>query len=219
MLNPRRDANRDYFLGKDAAALVSPAILQFVRERAGVRVLDLGCGPGGCAVRLKDLGFQVTGVDTNPQYVEIARTSGIDARLASGDTLPFPDGSFDTVILIEVIEHLPADVPDLVLREAKRVARRNVLVTTPDCAMTPDLGVHGFTHEHYLSADHVQFYELSSLEALLSRHFSSVRVERGDPLYPHRLLPPLARRPLSALYRLGLLKTKLYSRLYAEAAA
>ena len=217
MLSPRRDANRDYFLGKDASALVSPTILQFVKERAGACILDLGCGPGGYAARLKALGFHLTGVDTNPEYVSMAKANGVDAVLASGETLPFPDQSFDTVTLIEVLEHLPADLPEMVLSEAKRVARRNVLVTTPDCAMTPDLAIHGFTHEHYLCSDHVQFYELSSLQALLSRHFASVHVDRGDRIYPQRLLPPLARRPLSALYRLGLLETQLYSRLYAEA--
>jgi hypothetical protein len=46
--------------------------------------------------------------------------------------LPFTDGSFDTVLLIEVVEHLEHERAMALIHEAKRVARKRVIVSTPN---------------------------------------------------------------------------------------
>lgn len=65
------------------------------------RVLDIGCGAGRHALYLQRRGLRVTGIDTSPLLVELARTRGVkDVRLANAcGKLPFRDGEFDTVIL------------------------------------------------------------------------------------------------------------------------
>ena len=213
--DPRRSAEALY-VDQHPESRVSSSILAFVRERAGRRIIDFGCGTGGYAALLRRSGFDVTAVDRNPAYVAAAASLGVPAQRVNG-ALPFPDGAFDTLLMIEVLEHVPDDDLEGVLAEIRRVVRRNVLITVPDCEDVMYLQSAGMTHEHFLAADHVQFFTKHRLQALLERFFPAVENARGDPILPHLLLPPIVRRPLSALYRLGVLRPSLYSRLFAEA--
>ena len=90
-----------------------------------------------------------------PDYVERARALGVDApTLYDGVRLPLDDDAVDTVFLLEVLEHL--EDPAALLREARRVARRNVLVTTPNC--TQSFGRVPVEFSHMLDVDHRQFF-------------------------------------------------------------
>ena len=213
--DPRRSAEALY-IDQPPESRVSSSILAFVRERAGRRIIDFGCGTGGYAALLRHSGFDVTAVDQNPAYVAAAASLGVPAQRVTG-ALPFPDRAFDTLMMIEVLEHVADDDLEAVLAEIRRVVRTNVLITVPDCEDVASLQPAGVTHEHFLAADHVQFFTTHTLQALLERFFPAVEITRGDPILPHLLLPPVVRRPLSALYRLGVLRPSLYSRLFAEA--
>jgi SAM-dependent methyltransferase len=213
--DPRRAAD-EYYLGKNPFTDVSRSILNFVKARAGQSILDFGCGTGGYAAMLQQSGHTVTGVDSNPAHVAATAALGVPARHVNG-RLPFADRSFDTLVMIEVLEHLSDEVIEGVLAEARRVARKNVLITVPNCEGSTELRTVGVTHEHYLATDHVQFFTYADLEQVLRSVFPDVRIERGDPGYPHLLLPAAVRRPLTGLRRLGLLPPAFYSRLFAEA--
>jgi SAM-dependent methyltransferase len=213
--DPRRNAETLY-VDQNPDAGVSAAILDFVRQRAGQRILDFGCGTGGYAARLQQVGFDVTAVDRNREYVASAARLGVTAQHVNG-SLPFADRSFDTLIMIEVLEHLDDEIIERVLTDVRRVVRKNVLITVPDCEDIDRLHVAAVAPDHVLATDHAQFFTERELRALLTRFFPSVEIRRGDPILPHLLMPAAVRRPLSALYRLGLLRPTLYSRLYAEA--
>ncbi|GAI70639.1 unnamed protein product, partial [marine sediment metagenome] len=81
-------------------------------------------------LELKRLGFECVGVDINEEYIKIAREKGVEAYIVK-ETLPFADDFFDTVIMFELLEHVHNS--DEILKEAKRVARKNILITVPDC--------------------------------------------------------------------------------------
>ena len=213
--DPRRSAEALY-VDQNPESRVSSSILAFVRARAGRRIIDFGCGTGGYAALLRQSGFDVTAVDQNPVYVAATASLGVPAERVNG-ALPFPDRAFDTLMMIEVLEHVSDDDVEAVLADIRRVVRRNVLITVPDCEDVSALQRAGVTHEHFLAADHVQFFTKPRLQALLDRFFPAVEITRGDPILPHLLLPPIVRRPLSGLYRLGILRPSLYSRLFAEA--
>src|SRR5687768_339867 len=100
------------------------AFVRFAAKFAGQSILDLGCGYGAYSLALIKEGRSCVGCDVNLQYLKTAVSSGLPAVAAEGN-LPFPDKSFDTVLLFEVIEHVPQI--DAILKEAFRVARKNVL--------------------------------------------------------------------------------------------
>jgi SAM-dependent methyltransferase len=91
--------------------------------RANSAVLDLGCGAGMLAL-LKRKGVALTGVDLSDECVAAARRNGYDETIRCPlDALPFGDGSFDYVVSLDVLGHIPAEQKDAVLAEIKRVLR------------------------------------------------------------------------------------------------
>jgi SAM-dependent methyltransferase len=83
----------------------------------GSRVLDVACGSGGPARWLaRTTGAEVVGVDRNRHAIQtaggLARREGLDALVGfqqadAGRPLPFDDASFDAVVCIDSINHLP----------------------------------------------------------------------------------------------------------------
>jgi SAM-dependent methyltransferase len=193
----------------------APRLLAFARQHAGRAILDLGCATGGYCVALARHGFEVAGADTNAAYVRIARERGVAAHHVSG-ALPFGDASFDTVLLFEVLEHVREH--DVILREARRVARKNVLITVPNCEGHEELRQRGLLLEHFADLDHRHFFTRESLQELLAGHYPRVVVKRGDPINPLALVGTRwLRRIAGAAWRLKLIRPRFHFRLYAVA--
>lgn len=87
-----------------------------LRRLAGLNLLDIGCGGGLISEPLARLGAVVTGIDPAPENIETARRhatgSGltINYRQAVVEDLAAESATFDAVLCLEVIEHVP-DVP------------------------------------------------------------------------------------------------------------
>jgi SAM-dependent methyltransferase len=92
--------------------------------RPGMRLLDLGCGPGSITAGLAD-GRRVVGVDLDP-----ARIGGVPVAAADAAALPFPDTCFDALYANALLQHV-AD-PPAVLREARRVACPGAVIGVGD---------------------------------------------------------------------------------------
>jgi len=92
---------------------------------AGQRVLDVGCGPGSLTnVLVERLGSDhVAALDPSESFVEAARTRlpGVDIRLASAESIPFDDDSFDAA-LAELVVHFMSD-PVAGIAEMARVTK------------------------------------------------------------------------------------------------
>ncbi|MEE8407868.1 MAG: class I SAM-dependent methyltransferase [Acidimicrobiia bacterium] len=71
----------------------------------GERVLEVGCGQGHLTKRLADRGIDITGVDANPKASEIAGTDRV--LYMKGEDLEFDDKSFDVVLSVHALEHIP----------------------------------------------------------------------------------------------------------------
>ncbi len=85
-------------------SVVGPELVRFARHHAGRKVRDLGCATGNSCAVLAKFGYDMTGADVNKEYVEIARHRSINA-VPFTKKVPFPDGTFETVIVYEVLEH------------------------------------------------------------------------------------------------------------------
>ncbi|MCU1497058.1 MAG: putative methyltransferase [Acidimicrobiales bacterium] len=97
-----------------------------------VRVLESGCGQGAVAAALHHQGHTVVGVDLARQALRGCRARHPDLPLMVSDVgrLPFPDGSFDAVVSLGVIEHLETGPADLLAEQARVLAPGGVLVLT-----------------------------------------------------------------------------------------
>jgi SAM-dependent methyltransferase len=103
----------------------------------GPSVLNLGSGPFFELEHLRDSGRRFTVCDVDARAVDLAKQR-YAARLAGADVLgpagalPYPDHSFDTVVSMDVIEHVPEPLPWV--REALRVLKPGGLLflTTPN---------------------------------------------------------------------------------------
>lgn len=105
------------FFGADYLRIYSPFLPseRTAREVAGISkllhlppdsaILDLCCGPGRHALPLAQLGYRVTGLDQNENFLQQAQAEaeakGIDARWVQSDmrTIPF-ENEFDAIINI-----------------------------------------------------------------------------------------------------------------------
>ena len=104
-------------------------LVQQANIQPRMKVLDLGCGTGTLTLMLK-LAYptaEVTGVDGDPQVLEIAREKSLgtsiqwDEGLAS--SLPYPDSVFDRVVTSLVIHHLVTDDKRRAFKEIYRVLK------------------------------------------------------------------------------------------------
>lgn len=93
--------------------------------RPGMRLLDLGCGPGSITAGLAGDGVAPVGVDRRPVRIEGVPVAGADAA-----ALPFRAASFDALYANALLQHVPD--PLAVLREARRVARPRAVIGVGD---------------------------------------------------------------------------------------
>nr|BFD85691.1 class I SAM-dependent methyltransferase [Streptomyces sp. Xyl84] len=105
-------------------------------------LLDLGCGTGSLSLLAAEQGHRVTGVDSSPAMVALARAklAGRDAAFLVGDAAspPVDRGRFDTVLVRHVLWALPDPAGALRhWRELLRPAGRLVLVEGVWGTVTP----------------------------------------------------------------------------------
>jgi ubiquinone/menaquinone biosynthesis C-methylase UbiE len=97
-------------------------LLRRVEVGRGERLLEIGCGEGANLHHLRGAGARFFGVDFSRERAAFARRA-TDAHTATADAtrLPFGDGSFDAVLIRDVLHHV-GEI-DAVLAEARRVLR------------------------------------------------------------------------------------------------
>jgi methionine biosynthesis protein MetW len=99
-------------------------------------VLDVGCGDGLFLNMLKEKGIDARGVDFSGEAIQKCATKGVQASKHDlSEPLPFPDGTFDWVVALDVLEHQYD--PLSLLKEMTRVSRRNVIVGVPNFSSLP----------------------------------------------------------------------------------
>jgi SAM-dependent methyltransferase len=88
-------------------------------------VLDLGCGRGEALALLASRGIAARGIDSSARMVALCRERGLEAE--EGDVFTalaaLPEGSLGGIVSFHVIEHLPAEALDRLVRLAYRALR------------------------------------------------------------------------------------------------
>ena len=125
----------------------------------GNDILDAGCGEGITLEKLVKLfpKANVVGIDTEPENLRICRRHQLPAQEGSLYALPFDDASFDTILFLEVIEHL--DTPEKALSEIFRVLRpggRIIVIFPNDSAFMLARLAMGMFREAFYNPGHVR---------------------------------------------------------------
>ena len=93
----------------------------------GARMLDVGCGDAGVPIAFAEAGAEAVGVEPFERSVERGKVRAeehgvrLELQQAFAESLPFPDASFDLVVLDNVLEHVQDR--DRTLAEIRRVLR------------------------------------------------------------------------------------------------
>ncbi len=172
----------DYFQNEGADSFLGarPRLLYLADLVAeGADVLDIGVGDGTFERIATARGLRVHVIDPDAKAVERARTElglGERAKVGTGTALPWPDESFDAVVVSEVLEHFDDATLRRTLTEANRVLRLGgrLIGTVPadetldeQRVVCPDCGrrFHRWGHEQSFSPQRLQSFLNEALDA------------------------------------------------------
>jgi 2-polyprenyl-3-methyl-5-hydroxy-6-metoxy-1,4-benzoquinol methylase len=89
-------------------------IVKQIKPYLGNNVLEVGCGNGNFTVFLAQQCDRVTGIDINKEYVEVAKkrlVRQVGVTILQKDVSKLQSkNSFDTIIMLDVLEHIEDDV-------------------------------------------------------------------------------------------------------------
>ena len=172
-------------------------------------LLDVACGAGGPGIHLARVsGCSVTGVDREGEGLanarRLAREAGLGARARfvqsdASQPLPFPDESFDAILCLDALNHLPgragvfADWARLLVPGGRLLVTDPVtitgLVASQELAIRSSIGYFDFAppgeDERLLGAaglDVITVEDLTETVAAVARRRCSVRAERAQVL-------------------------------------
>ncbi len=196
---------------KDAYNLFIKFVLKYAEKND--KVLDVGGGEGAYSYDLKKRGYNSICVDIDEKYIKRSKEKGVESYVMDGCNLDFPDNSFDIILLFEVLEHTK-NFEDI-LKEAKRVASKYILITLPNCGGLEKLRPY-LTYDHFLATDHVNFFTKKDFEYVLSKHFESFKINETEPIIRMIGLPIWMNYIARGLVKLNLIKSgEIYYRLCA----
>lgn len=185
------------------AVEVNEGILRHFRGVRPGTALDVGCGRGELAHAIKELGWEVWGVESDPEALETARNRMdrvIDADLQDvGRVASELEGKqFDALVMSDVLEHLYD--PYAVLRRYIRFVKPGgrVLISLPNAVTFTNrlkwlLGRVEYEDTGVMDRTHIRFFTFRSAREVVEA--SGCRVERVDstPNLVRSLLPMVKR--------------------------
>jgi len=170
--------------------------------QAGERVLEVDCGPGVLASKMRDKGAHLTATDLSSVAVERTRAKGISCRQVDVDTqpLPFDDGTFDTVVSNSAIEHRFFHEKNL--SECVRVLRSGgrLVVCLPNiahllCRWWILTGRFPYVADSPTDIMHLRFFTVREAVGLCERRgLQVISVEGSASLWAREFYPPLWRK-------------------------
>ncbi len=167
------------------------AAVRTMRDRlpAAPRILDVGCGTGAVMEMLALLG-EVHGVDVEREALAFCAERRLgNLAQATATALPYADGSFDVVVVADMLEHLREDAT--AVRQCARVLRPGGILL---CTVPAHPALFG---EHDVALHHYRRYSRRALRQTIEG--AGMRVVRISPTYASILLPALVARGLRKL--------------------
>ena len=159
------------FVGHRDILSRSMARYKYIEPHLKGNLLEVGCGRGYGFEKLS-LGFLMVGVDISLDFLEEALFQSVASSYAqaTGVSLPFPKQTFDSIVALEVIEHLEDD---------RKFLTELVRVADPDASFfisTPNKIIASGDVEKPLNPFHYREYTADEFTNLLKQFFGSVKL-------------------------------------------
>jgi 2-polyprenyl-3-methyl-5-hydroxy-6-metoxy-1,4-benzoquinol methylase len=134
------------------------------------RILDVGCGDGRFLGLLRDFGapqWELVGVDFDPEVVARCRAAGFEAHATRVEELREGEGTFDAVVMLQLIEHV--ENPVEICRRVFALLRPggHFIVETPSVAGLDYRAFRGRAWGHYHFPRHWNLFSRESLQRML----------------------------------------------------
>ncbi len=174
-----KNANRQqqYF-----TAVMAPGIVKFIKKKGLLKgnVLDYGCGAGHLLEQmLKHSDVNFYGLDFSADSIAETKKKTVGKpnlkELVLVDKLPthFREEQFNTITLIETIEHLQDEALHETMQELFRILKPNgtIFITTPFSENLDDsLSFCPFCKSEFHEMQHMQSFDVAALNALAAMH-------------------------------------------------
>jgi ubiquinone/menaquinone biosynthesis C-methylase UbiE len=143
-----------------------PATFRKICELIGKEkqsVLDMGCGTGLLARRIKEAGHDVIGIDISDKAIEIMRnTFQINGIAINVPPIPEMTDRIDVITASEFLEHF--ENPDEIIKEFVRVSDRCIVAVPNNCLSNKEC------------PEHHQKFTFGSLMRLMEKYYEKVRI-------------------------------------------
>lgn len=133
------------------------------------RVLDVGCATGACLSVISERGMEAFGTDVNPYATKIAAKMVPSAQIITGTVHDTPgwEGSFDAIIMSDVLEHTQSPLAELERVHALLKPMGLLLILTPNIQeLSAKLMGKYWIH---LKTEHLFYFSVNSLALLIER--------------------------------------------------
>lgn len=158
-------------------------LIEVCKENRFQKVLEVGAGDGSILHYLNQSGFspELYALEISQSGVELIKNRNlrnlVDVQVFDGYKIPYPDDSFDLVILSHVLEHVEHE--RLLIRELKRVARFIAIEVPLDYRFGVDLRI-----KHFLSYGHINIYTPTLIRFLLQTEGLTIKSEKTSLILP-----------------------------------
>jgi SAM-dependent methyltransferase len=147
------------------------------------RILDVGCGDGRFLDVLRDFGspdWELVGVDFDPKAVDRCRARGFTAYQKRVEDMAAEDGTFDAVVMLQLIEHV--EDPVVLSQRVFSLLRPGgvFVVETPNLAGWDYALFKKRWWGHYHFPRHWNLFSKASLEGMLTR--AGFVIDRSEQL-------------------------------------
>lgn len=133
--------------------------------RGGCRMLEVGCGTGLFLYRHRSLGWETLGVEMSEKAASIARKAGLNVVSERIEQSDMPEGHFDVIVLMHVLEHLEDPVGILTRLRPLLAPNGRVMIEVPNASA---LGMRIFG-SYWFALDlprHLHHFKLADIERL-----------------------------------------------------
>jgi len=184
-------------------------------DSSPLRLLDIGCGTGALLTRAKKLGFAIEGIEIcEPLAKDAARNAGCPVHNTPLNHAALPEGSFDIIIMYDLIEHLQDPVGDMnIIYRLLKKGGILFILTPNDNALLRKISrflyrasLHLFSKplERLYYPDHLSYFTSKSISAFLKRFGCEiVLLETRNQELSRLELPGISRWGVRAIFHLS----------------